>query len=594
MKIIAFLFAIICCAVIHGAIPFLSVPTLQQALWTSGFAESYINAGWPAIFATNFGYPLPAAIAFGLSGSFLQSTFIALFNMPPAPAYSLMTLCYLILSLWGALRLAQLLGLSDFLALLAALVWCSSAVIWAHLDYSMLALSVALLPFYLWNVQLVCQMQTNNRWNIIQRAILFSLVCLLAVFMDGYGYMMFIVGGAILIANEAAVVFQWNKDFSSTRAFLIKAGIFILGIGLSYFLYTWFIGFADFDKMSQSFFRGWGADVSFFWIPTQGVYGLWDTLHFGLERSAVHYFGDASVWTASFSAVYILLAITSFCLLRKQKGRLLYAFVIMVLFGFYMSLGPSLKFFSVRPAHDIDAHHFDVLMPAEYAIAPTGSGVLSEHLPGFKVMRASYRWVALGQVGAWGLLVLLLVRLQEKRKKKWAALLALLVIITNLPSSARIAHTFRIPAAWDDIDKHLAAPLNRVIKPGSLVAFMPVGNDFLVNYFASVGNYRAYNIGGDKNLAMAQKQWPQPLQDSYRALLGQNTNRRVCLDIKRLFDETKTEYVIIPYIDLLFGTPPTAESTQVLKNKYQSDVNCLKDMGGFQVTEEQYFAVVVR
>ena len=126
-----------------------------------------------------------------------------------------MTLCYLILSLWGALRLAQLLGLSDFLALLAALVWCSSAVIWAHLDYSMLALSVALLPFYLWNVQLVCQMQTNNRWNIIQRAILFSLVCLLAVFMDGYGYMMFIVGGAILIANEAAVVFQWNKDFSS-------------------------------------------------------------------------------------------------------------------------------------------------------------------------------------------------------------------------------------------------------------------------------------------------------------------------------------------------------------------------------------------
>jgi len=71
-KIIAFLLAIAFCAYIHGAIPFLAVPSIGQAFWISGFAESYVNAGWPSIYAANAGYPLPAPIAYGLSGTFCK------------------------------------------------------------------------------------------------------------------------------------------------------------------------------------------------------------------------------------------------------------------------------------------------------------------------------------------------------------------------------------------------------------------------------------------------------------------------------------------------------------------------------------------
>ena len=46
-------------AVIYGAVPFIALPTLGQALWISSFAQSFVNSGWPSIFAHNFGLPAP-------------------------------------------------------------------------------------------------------------------------------------------------------------------------------------------------------------------------------------------------------------------------------------------------------------------------------------------------------------------------------------------------------------------------------------------------------------------------------------------------------------------------------------------------------
>jgi len=589
-KIIAFLLAIAFCAYIHGAIPFLAVPSIGQAFWISGFAESYVNAGWPSIYAANAGYPLPAPIAYGLSGTFLQSVFIALFDMPAGPAYALMVLCYLILALWGAMKFAQALGLHYFMALLAALGWMSGAIIWAHNGYTMLSLGIALLPFYLWITYLLCKVDATNRAAVLRQATLFIATAVLAVFMDGYSYMMFVVGSGILLA------YQWFLQRKNiNRQCIIPTAIFSIGVLCSYLLYRCFIRFSSFIDMPLDFFRGWGADISMFFIPTKGFYWIWDMFSLNIARSHERYFGDSSVWITTFSAIYILFAVFGFFWMRKQKPRLVYPLLLITLFGFYMSLGPSIKIFSLRPLHDVQAHNLDSMMPSEYALAPTGSGILSEHFPGFKDMRASYRWTALGLVGAWGLFVLFLIGLQEKNKTKWAVLFAIILIIGNIPSPAFLSGHFAQSKKWRNLDENFGAPLYRQIKPGSLVAFMPPGNDFLVNYLAAVGKFKAYNTGGDKNIYMLRKKWPTTFFSSYEDNITKKNYRVLCMDVKHLLNEGKAEKVIVPFMDLnryAHVWPPEESYIQEMKNKYQPQLDCLRKKENFDVVYEKYFAVI--
>ena len=98
----------------------------------------------------------------------------------------------------GGICICPTIVLRDFLALLMALAWVSTPIIWAHARHSMLSLGLALLPFYLFSAQLVCQLCQASLRDIFFRVIAFFAVCVLAVFMDGYSYMMFLCGIGVL------------------------------------------------------------------------------------------------------------------------------------------------------------------------------------------------------------------------------------------------------------------------------------------------------------------------------------------------------------------------------------------------------------
>ena len=140
MLMLAFVF------VVNGALPGMLTPTLAQAFWAIGFSQSFINSGF-SIYAHNMGVPEPAAMAFGLAGALPASAFLKL-GLSAADAYAASFTLWLTVAFAGAYRFTRRLGGETFVSLMSATVWCTMPVIWQHHGYSMLALGIALLPFY--------------------------------------------------------------------------------------------------------------------------------------------------------------------------------------------------------------------------------------------------------------------------------------------------------------------------------------------------------------------------------------------------------------------------------------------------------------
>lgn len=568
---------------INSAVPFWALPTLAQAVWTTGFSLSFIQNSLLSIQATNFAYPHPASIAFGLAGAYPAGILIAM-GFHPSDAYTIMIAVWLTVAFWGAWRLGRFLGLSASLSTLGALLWTSTPIIWAHAGYSMLSLGIALLPLYFSTVVIfLVNTVTMGRANL-KSVIGYLLVPIVAVFMDGYSFMFFAVGSSIF----AAYIFIQHKEM---RVYLTKYAlpIHILAFSLAYGLYALYIGKADYSPAPMDFFRGWGLDFSFIAIPTKGMLWLWDLLRLSVARSDAQFFGDASVWITTFSLPLVLLGALAWWLTRKSS-KLATGFLILALFGFYMALGPSLKVDSTKPDSMQIAmpQQMSALMPADLAIAPTGNAVLSKYVPGFNNMRAAYRWSALGMFGFWALLMLLLARKQSSSTQFVIIGLIIFLIINNLPNL-----TGQWQAAKNNrsmflaVDYDLVQPLSQDLKHGETVAFLPYRNDFLVNYLAPKLEIRTFNVGGDKNLEEARTHWPVIMQQFKMGRVDPWFSGRVA----QLLATGKANAVVLPYIDMLW-----AAHSWPYPNKYQTELKSVeKELGAsklFEVVHRQHYAVV--
>ena len=547
---------------LHGAIPFLAVPTLGQAVWTTGFSQSFINQSPFTIHATNFGFPRPAAIAFGLAGAYPAGLLITL-GLNPVDAYAAMAAIWLTVAFFGAWRLSLLLGLSGLRALLTTVLWMSMPIIWAHASNSMLSLGIALLPFYIWIALQVIIKRVIGHKDLLCKITLFIVTCIIAVFMDGYTYVMFAVGVAVL----GVFSFFYLSDL---RRHLIVFALptIIVAFALSYFLYTAYIGQSFFEPETMDFFRGWGVDLTFIAMPTRGMHWFWDTVGLSVVRSNRYFFGDSNVWISTFSLPIIIAGLAGWWRM-KAKSRLATGFLLLSLFGFYMALGPSLKLNSTRSESMIESGDFSPLMLEEQAIAPTGNAILSENVPGFQQMRASYRWHALGMVGFWGLIVIWLGSLKLRIHLTWGLLLVAVLIVFNLPNFngtwQRAPVLSNLDTIWqarlEDIsytnnrkaflrmENEIIYEMRNLLQEEEIVAFLPYRNDFLVNYIAARLNIRAFNIGGDKNLFTAKEHWPSLMKGLHMGQICTVFADRILL----LLANREVDAVVLPYIDMLWA-----------------------------------------
>ncbi|MEA2120099.1 hypothetical protein [Halovibrio sp. HP20-50] len=561
---------------LHGALPGISVPTLGQANWILGFAESMAQNGVWSVYATHFGGPAPAPIAFGLAGAWPTAVFLRL-GIAPEDAFSLMYAAWLTAAFFGAYWVARHYRVSPSLALLAASVWLSLPMVWWHSQYSTLALGIALLPAYHGVVLAVINAHGQSVASRCWVYALYLATALVAVFMDGYTFMMFACGSSFLLLSH---LWYARADWRSQAKCLLP--LHAVAFALAYLLFIRYIGQSHFSGASLEFFRGWGMDLTYLLQPSAGIHWLWDALNLSQVRKPEQHFGDASVWNTTFLLPLLIVAAFGAYAARRIQSQWL-GWCAIALFGFYMALGPSLKVNDTRP---VDLPGQSSSMAAEYATAPTGSALLSEYLPGFNNMRAAYRWAALGALGAWALMLPLLAAAQTRRYPLMAGLMGVL-IISHLPDASRWEVTRQYREAIANIRQTLVPALARDLRPGEQVFFIPYRNDFLVNFIAPQLGIRAYNIGGDKNLAMAKRHWPEPLRELI--MHGWPAAPEQALPV--MLRHPGIDALVVPYHDMLWAAHIWPIDT-TLKPRHQPLVAALKEVEALSVIERDDYAII--
>ena len=562
---------------VHGAVPLVMMPTLGQAVWSMGFSQSFANGAFLDFYAHDFGIPHSAAIAFGLAGAWPASLLIRL-GLHPADAYAGMAAIWLSLAMFSAYLIARQFGATRSIALLGAATWMSMPIIWTHAGYSMLSLGFALLAFYFMTAIKLFSIDPDSMRITTTTIILYFSVALVAVFMDGYTFMMFATGSSILF-----VYFFITRPEIRQVLVRVSMPVHMASFALAYVLFSVYIGKSNFVAQQLDFFRGWGLDLSFIAIPTKGVLWLPDLLGLSLKRTDNLYFGDGSVWGTTFALPVLVFGLLAWWRARRQI-KISTGVLLVVVFGLYMALGPSLKINSTKPESLQISHpgQQSALMPSEYAVFPTGNAWISETLPGFNVMRASYRWSALGIFGLWLLIMIWMSRTNKEDRRLW--MLALFfVILFNLPDLQK-----RWQVGIDNrdmflqIDRDLVTKLRQHIRAGETVAFIPWGNDFIANYLAPKVGFRTYNIGGDKNLAAAQYGWPSEML----ALGGEINTNKILAVLTMLIDGT-ADVLVLPYFHMLWSPhlwPCVDQSTATLSDKQKED---LRSIPGFLCPPER-------
>ncbi|VFN01112.1 MAG: hypothetical protein BECKG1743D_GA0114223_102531 [Candidatus Kentron sp. G] len=367
--------------------------------------------------------------------------------------------------------------------------------------------------------------------------------------------MMFATGASILFAH--AVISR-----PEMRGTLIRTAlpVHVVSFALAYVLYAAYIGRLNFDAQHLDFFRGAGLDLSFIVIPTKGWHWLPDLLGLSLRRTGQEYFGGVTILKSTFSLPIVLAGVTAFWLAKKRVKLAMGVFLVAA-FGFYMALGPSLKINSTVPEYlqsSRSTARSKWLMAADFPVMPpvmpTGSAWISENLPGFNVMRISYRWSALGVFALWMLVMIWVARTDKKGRAIWVGIL-FSVIVLNLPDMPRkLRGNSYNHKMFHQIDDHLIPELRQQIRKNERVAFLSWENAFVANYLAPRAGFRTFNIGGDKNIAEARTQWPSSmLRMADEFVLGdipvEPSPEDIPSVLKLLVDGT-ADVILVPYFSL--------------------------------------------
>lgn len=557
--------------VLQGSIPFTGLTTLGQLVAVVGYPISFLNDGGTMLYATNMGYPSLASMSTLLAPALMMEVFLAC-RFAAQDAFNFTFLLWYLLGYLGAYGMARRSGIEVGNSALLALLWMSFPMVWNSSGYSHLHFGMVLLPF-LFHLCIRCMdIAVDGRLRSLW---LYPVATLLAVFTDGYAFMFFAVGSSILLVHQVAT----RRD---SRAQFLKVilPLHAASFAAAYAAFAVYIGKSEYTSAPLDFFRGWAVDLAFLVRPSQGVHWFWDSIGFSVPRSGVSLFGDASVWISSFVLPMALVGAVVYW--RARKGfALAGAMALVALFGLYMAMGPSVKMDVTK------APEMGVMMPASDALISTGNAFLSEKVPGFRSMRASYRWIALCFLGLWGIFLGYIATKGNKDSISGKIIIVVLIVLFVPDIGGVIEKKTDYYRQFLEMKEDLIPGLNNDLSRGEIVAFLPWGNDFIVNYLAAETGVKAYNVGGDKNVDAVAIGWPQSL----RELSKRNLNSYYAARVLKFMASSEVDAVIIPYFDMLWAAHNWPYPLKNLE-ELRLVLHDLKELGYVDVVERDYYSVV--
>lgn len=565
---------------LHGLWPRMSQPTVQSHLAT-GAIECLRNQGVSSLVSrcSDLGAPTGQPLLSGLPQTYLGWILSYLPKTGSWRAHVLVDImcdaggfvgCYLLVRKLGGYRIVAIGAAFSYLASLQIIFINGFAATWN---------GFVLMPLHAFVAWAALERFATGRRRIAWGGAMLA-NALVLVFTDGYGFMESMVLIGVLAIG------WYSADPAPRRQRLIAATALGLSSVVALGLYLIYVPSGAYEtSASIAYFRAMGADVATLVVPQAT---LWWARLTGLHGNFRMGWGDYSASRSNYLGV-IALGLSVVAVVVRRRDRMVRAVAVAGGLGLLLSLGPSLKVYELYQ-RDISVEPVAFEMPASAATAGLPTRYVFDHLPGFNVMRASYRWNVLAflcvvLLAAWG--VSWLWDRRPNAARVAAVALGVLAVIDLTPDVRLFTASAR--GQYAQLDMFRQGPLpefEAMTNAGERVLFLPVGNDFLANELAPVADVTTFNIGIDKNYFLARSNWPPEILAAHSGLgtatAGDTAVAALGADV---------DVIVVPYFNLQLNAlswPPEQDVIDARKAAaaaYSNDPRLI-------ITEGEWFTMV--
>lgn len=565
---------------LHGLWPRTSQPTVQAHLAT-GAIECLRNQGISSLtsWCPDIGAPAGQPLLSGLPQTYLGWMISYLPGVGSWRAHVLVDVlcdaggfagCYLLVRKLGGHRLIAIGAAFSYLASLQIIFINGFAATWN---------GFVLMPLHAFVAWTALEWFASGRRRIVWGAAMVG-NALVLVFTDGYGFM----ESMVLIG---IVGIGWYFVDPSPRSQRVAAaGVLGLSTIVALGLYLVYVPSGAYDTTASiSYFRAMGADLATLVAPQST---LWWARLTGVHANFRMGWGDFSASRSNYLGV-VALVLSFLAVIVRRRDRLVQAFAAAGFIGGLLSLGPSLKVHDLYE-RDLSVEPVAFEMPASQAFAGLPTRYLFDHLPGFNVMRATYRWNVLAFLcvvilAAWGVSWLWDRRVVAARLG--AVALGVLAVVDLTPDVRLFTASSR--GQYSQLDQFRSGPLPEFVSlmnAGDRVLFLPVGNDFLANELGPVADVTTYNIGIDKNYFFSRSNWPPEVLAAHNGLGTPSAGDTAVAAL-----QADVDAIVVPHFNLQLNAlswPPEQEvidSRQAAAAVYSTDPRLV-------VTAGEWYTVV--
>lgn len=534
----------------------LFAPILDQKLWCMGYAQGLAqnkNIFNPFVESITLD---PAPVAFGLPHIYLMSLLIRI-GIHANIAYDLMLIFWTVASTFFAFKICRFFGLCRRWSAFFMIFFPLLPGILFHHGYGALGTGYMLFPAYVYPV--LCLFSEKEWREKIGYAILTLVTTVVAIFMDGYSFVMVEALNAMMILCSLRKA-TWKKCLS------FSFPVYIFSLLCAYLLYKSFAGVYVMEKFSAEIFAQFNAFWMSYFLPTQNF--LLPATYFSISLPCQFGYFQGFLFSLPLFLVNIVFV---FLYGKRVRGNLFYyGFLLVALIAFWLSMGPIFYF-----SKDLS---FPTLNSWVYM------------LPGLSSMRAAARWGILVQIA---LLLSLLMLFIHSCKKSMLPLLIVLFVLNFIPSSQVIKMAKNHKKALLEISETMISDLRPWVSDRETILFLPIKNSFISQYVAGRLNLNCWNVGGDKNMKRLMDSYPQSIKEITDHWCSRNNEipRQDMYDgfIFEILNKTQLDAVVFDY-NITWPMPQDL-NRNVHKRFALEMEKRLKKYGVIDIQHARYFSI---